>query len=59
VDYFPLIAAGFLPWMRRLDQGVQLALHIRFGITPGLTSEGVDTAFTLALGKRRFPLRHE
>jgi hypothetical protein len=33
---FPLIAAGFLPWMWRLDQGVQLALHISFGVALGV-----------------------
>ena len=33
---FPLIASAFLPWMWRLDQGVQLALHISFGVTLGV-----------------------
>ena len=33
---FPLIASAFLPWMWRLNQGVQLALHIGLGVTLGV-----------------------
>jgi hypothetical protein len=34
---FPLIAEAFLPWMWRLNQGVQFALHLAFGVALGMT----------------------
>jgi hypothetical protein len=33
---FALAASAFLPWMWRLDQGVQLAFHLGYGIALGL-----------------------
>jgi hypothetical protein len=32
---FPVIAEAFLPWMWRVHQGIQFALHIAYGIALG------------------------
>jgi len=33
---FPMVAANLFPWIWRLDQGVQLALHLAYGAALGL-----------------------
>jgi len=34
---FAVVAAAFLPWMWRLNQGAQLAFHLAYGATLGFT----------------------